>query len=90
MAEGEYANSEGKTIGEENCKGGAASMKCTIEASAQAFSTVFPHCKKECVKQELEEFYKNICKDAGEIVPRDKMGKEIKIKTEIPEIKGRG
>jgi len=75
--------------GEEQCKGGANSMNCTIEASAQAFSKVFPHCKKECVKQTLEDFYKKICKGQGEIVPRNKLGKEIKVETNIPKTSGR-
>jgi len=84
MAEGEYADSDGRPKDEESCKG-ANSMECTIEASAQAFSKVFTHCKKECVKQALTEFYKNLCKGEGEIVLRDKRGDEIKVKAEDQE-----
>jgi len=52
-----------------------ASMKSTIEASAQAFSTEFKHCTKKCIKEELEKFYKKLCPNGT--VLKNRNGKVI-------------
>jgi len=54
MLNGKYGNAA--------CNNNASSMKCTIEASAQAMEDKFG-CDKECVEKELKAFYDKICKD---------------------------
>jgi len=63
--------------GDTSCNQNAASMKCTIEASAQAMAKEFG-CDKKCVKKELNDFYKNLCKEGG-LVLKNRNGDVIEI-----------
>jgi len=71
MVEGTYKK------GDTSCNQNASSMKCTIEASAQAMADEFG-CDKKCVKKELNDFYKDLCKNGG-LVLKDRNGKVIEI-----------
>jgi len=71
MVEGTYAYSSTGCNGRK-----ASSLKCTIEASAEAFVKTFygSKCKKACIKKQLEDYYKDLdC----EIVPKNKLGDPI-------------
>ena len=72
MVEGTYAYSSTGCNGRK-----ASSLKCTIEASAEAFVKTFygSKCKKACIKKQLEDYYKDL---DYEIAPKDKVGKKIK------------
>ena len=61
------------------CAHKADTMKCTIEASAQAMVTVFAdsHCDKECIEKQLHKFYDKLCQ-GEKMTPRDRHGNEVK------------
>ena len=72
--------------GDTSCNQNASSMKCTIEASAHAMADKFG-CDKKCIKKELNDFYKDLCKNGG-LALKDRNGKVIDKGTEKDEGQG--
>jgi len=70
MVNGEYEHTS------TGCNGNASSLKCTIEASSDAFVKTFKgsKCKKKCIKEQLEKYYKDL---GCTMVPKNKNGKVI-------------
>jgi len=75
MVNGEYT----KPAGHDKCASDFT-MECAIESGADAHAKRFPNakCKKECIKQQLRDYYKKLnCKPK----PLDKQGKMIEADT---------